>query len=502
MVNSVSQPPITPTTPKSTKVSIFYVNDIHANIDNMGRLKTAYDEFKASDSSKSSDKLVFVSGDTSIGGDIKSNKLAVAFQNGIDTMASTAGNHEFDAPEANIIEASKDAKYKILGLNTNIDPSKELSKIITKAYIQEQNGEKYGIIGLIPFDMNYHLKDPQRFDYLNLMDLEKTIPQLQKQIDDFKKQGIDKIILVSHVGLNCDREIAQRVEGIDTILSSHSHEVLEGIKEGENLFYSKKTGEPTIITQAGKDGKYFGILNLEFNDKGVIVKAQNNVNKSENFPKSVIMSSVTDKILGSAEIVGTINSVQPYPKNSLIEENPHFNFIADAVKSELNPDIVMFNSANIRGAFTSGSVSDRDIKAKTPLDNRLALIKLNEKELVDTIKVGAKSMTTSDHTPGLLNFSGIRYTVSKSGEVKEIKFIDKSGKEIAIDVNNPNIFKTYIVVTDDFVAKGGNNYLSTNKWDDAEIQFEFDKDKLVADYIRKLNKPVDIKADGRIQIVD
>ena len=40
-------------------------------------------------------------------------------------------------------------------------------------------------------------------------------------------------------------------------------EKVEGIKEGENLVYSK-TGEPVIITEAGKDGKYFGELNLTF----------------------------------------------------------------------------------------------------------------------------------------------------------------------------------------------------------------------------------------------
>lgn len=499
MVNSVSQTPIVP---KTAKVSIFYVNDIHANIENMGKLKSAYDAFNTSNPSENTDKLVLVSGDTSIGGDLKLNKLAVAFQNGIGTMASTLGNHEFDAPEKNILEATKDAKYKMLGFNTDIAPSKELGKRITKAYIQEQNGIKYGIIGLIPFDMTYHLKDPHRFDYLNLMDLEKTIPQLQKQIDDFKKQGVDKIIVVSHIGLNFDRGIAQNVEGIDVILSGHSHELLEGIQEGKNLFYSKKTGEPTIITQAGKDGKYFGILNLEFNDKGVIIKAQNNVNKSENFPNSATMDYIVNKILGPAEVVGKINSAPPYPKNHLIEENPHFEFIADAVKSELNTDIVMFNSANMRTGFKVGTISTRDLAGLTPLKNKMAIIKLNEKELVDAIKIGAKSMTTSDSTPGLLNFSGIKYTVSKSGEVKEIKFIDKAGQEVAIDVNNPNIFKTYTVATDDFVAKCGNNYLSSNKWDNAIVRFDYDKDKLAADYIKKLNKPIDVKADGRIKIID
>ena len=35
----------------------------------------------------------------------------------------------------------------------------------------------------------------------------------------------------------------------------------KGIKEGESLLYSK-SGEPVIVTQAGKDGEYAGVLNL------------------------------------------------------------------------------------------------------------------------------------------------------------------------------------------------------------------------------------------------
>lgn len=498
MVNSVSQPQ---TTPKTTKASIFYVNDIHANLPNMERIKSAYDEFNTFTPSTETDKLVLTSGDTAIGGDPKLNKLAVEFQNAIGTMASAAGNHEFDGPEENLLEVIKDAKYKILGLNTAIDPNKELSKKIIKAYIQEQKGTKYGIIGLVPFDLTYHLKDAHRFDHLNLMDLQKTLPQLQTQVNNFKKQGVDKIILVSHIGYDDDVKIAQSIEGIDVILGGHSHDVLEGIQEGKNLFYSKKTGEPTIITQAGKDGNYFGILNLEFDDKGVIVKAQNNVNKSSNFPKNAIIEYVINKTLGPAEIVGEINSAVPFPNHRLTEENAHFDFVEDAVRSELNVDIAIANSANMRFGFKAGTVNTRDLSELTPFKNQMAIIKLSEKELVDAVKVGAKSMTDSENRPGLLQVSGIRYKISKSGEVKEIKFIDKSGKEIPIDVNNPNIFKIYTVATDDFVAKGGNDYIS-NKWDNAEIKFDCDKDKFVADYIKKQTKPIDIKTDGRIQIVD
>ena len=211
------------------------------------------------------------------------------------------------------------------------------------------------------------------------------------------------------------------------------------------------------------------------------------------------MDYITNNILGKPEVVGEIKSISPMPKNSLLGENPNCNFVADIMKNELNTDIALINSGNMRASFEVGHLSTRDITALAPLNNKMCIIKMTEKELIDALKVGAKSTLEQDSSPGILQVSGLRYKMNKSGELTEIKFIDKDGKENLIDVNNPNVFKTYTVALDDFVAKGGNNYM-TNHWDNAIAKYDFDKDKLVIDYLKKFNTPIEIKTDGRIQI--
>ena len=85
----------------------------------------------------------------------------------------------------------------------------------------------------------------------------------------------------------------------------------------------------------------------------------------------------------------------------------------------------------------------------------------------------------------------------------DLKYIDSQGKETTIDINNPNTFKTYSLAIDDYCAKGKDGFSMLNKFDNAEtIKFDYDKDKSAADYIKKLGKPVEIKADGRIKVVD
>lgn len=495
-VSSTKQPQ------KTTKTSIFYINDVHSNITNLEKLKSASDNFDSFTPSEKVDKLKFSAGDVSLGVGIDKNKYGVIAQNAMGIMATAVGNHEFDLVKDNVAKVVDDSNFKLLGMNVNIpetiDSNKKIKSKIMNSYIQEQNGTKYGVIGLIPFDFRLHATHPQEYSDFDVYSIEKTIPLLQKEIDDMKEKGVNKIILLSHGGKDADKKLAQSVEGIDVIIGGHTHNLIKDLKEGENLFYSKKTGEPTIITQAGKDGQYFGILNLEFDESGVIKSAQNNVNETEKYTRNPIMKAITNKIFGKPNTVGKINSVEKY-SNCLVEENPGANFIADTVRETLPVDIAIINPGNIRGKFEAGSITDRDISEMTPFKNEMCILPLSEKEIVDAIKVGGKSLTNKASMPGILAVSGLKYTLSKNGDVKEIFFVDKEGKETKIDVNNPNPFKTYKVAADSFIVKGGNSYLS-DKRSFVEKEFDYDKDTIAIDYIKKSNKPIDIKYDGRIKI--
>lgn len=497
MVNSVSQ------TPKTTRTSIFYINDLHGQTNNMERITSASNDFDAFVPSDKTDKLKLAAGDVLLGEDLKVNQAADKFLRVNKFMASALGNHELDSSPKDMVNITKDSDCKLLGFNAKLFDGSVLNNKLIKSYIQEENGTKYGIIGLAPFDLFTRVKNKDRAKDLAIEDLDSTITDLQKEVKALKEKGVDKVIVLSHTGYTNEVKIAQSVEGIDVIIGGHSHDLIQDIKEGKNLFYSKKTGEPTIITQAGRDGNYFGVLNLEFDDKGVITKAQNNVMKSNSYSKNLPLKYVYDTILGPAEKVGFVRSADPSPVKILVEENPHASFLADAIRSELNVDIGMVNAANLRGNFEAGELNTRDISAITPFRNKMTIITVNEKELVDALDWGAKSIAKPDNKPGLMQVSGLRYKISKEGNLVDLIFIDKSGKENKIDIKNPNVFKTYTIGIDDFCAKGKDGFTMFNKFNDpATAKFDFDKDKLAADYIKKLDRPIDIKADGRIQIVD
>lgn len=483
--------------------SIFYINDIHGRIGNMARIYSAKAIYDSQMKNSDADRLTLSAGDISAGADAHLVKAATTFMNGLDLDATSDGNHEYDANPPEIAQSKADAKFKSLGANLIIPKGNPLEKIIEKTLVLEKNGHKYGLIGLAPPDLHERIRDNDSRKQIGVEDFKKSLKEIQKYSDDFKNQGINKVIILSHCGLAKDQLMAKELTGIDVIVGGHTHDLLEGVTEGKNLFYSK-TGEPVVITQGGKDGEYLGVLNLEWNnDKGIITKIQNNVVKSSEFKRNRVIKGVFDHILGKPEKLGEIHSASGPTKNRLIDPNPNAFFIMDAVRKEFDTDLALINVGNIRGFFEAGPVDSSQVFEVVPLKNDMVKMKLTEKEVVDSLKNGAKSFVNPGNKPSIVIPSGLKYTVTRKGEIKAASFVDKNGKETPIDVNNPNPNKIYTVSTDDFFASGGDN-LIPNKIQTGEYdkRYEFDKDKLVCDYIKKLNQPIDIKDDGRITVID
>lgn len=240
---------------------------------------------------------------------------------------------------------------------------------------------------------------------IKVQDVNTTIQTVQNEVNKLKAQGINKIILLSHSGLSNDKRIAQETDGIDIIFSAHTHDLLKGVKEDNNLLYSK-SGEPVVITQAGKNGDYIGILNADFDKNGVIKKVQNNIISTDDYIRPLYVKDSVEKIIGKPEVVGTVNEAVPMPKNILIEDNPHGNLIADAMRSELGTDIALLNAGNIRGRFIPNTkVDSRSISEITPFEDKMMILNLTEKQIVDAIKHGLKvSFNDKGNKPGFCLF--------------------------------------------------------------------------------------------------
>ena len=488
--------------PAKTKASIFYVNDIHGNANKMEKVKSAANQFDLQLREQPHiDSLKLCAGDTLIGSNDNKNSNAVDFINAVQFDAMTLGNHEMDNPMSKASQYYKKINSKIVSTNLVVPDNHTVKEDLVQSYVREINGHKYGILGIQPFDISTCVTAKEWLEGIDALDKEQTIQKLQEEVNKFEKQGIDKIILISHSGLEAEKEIAQKTEGIDIIIGGHSHDLMKGIKEGENLLYSKRN-EPVILTQAYKNGDYFGVLNVDFDEKGVVIEAQNNVTPTKTYSSDLLMAYFTNKNLGAPNVIGRILNKYPLKTNGMLEENPYANLLTDAMKTQLGTDIAILNAANLRGQLPKGELTDRDVSEITPFNNKIMVIEINQKELVDAIKfAGSVSFTTSDMKPGLLQLSGVTYKINKQGELLEANFINKNGEKVPIDVNNPDENIIYKTAIDNYYGSGRENFSMLNKADKALAIYDFDKDKLAIDYIKEMKKPLEIKTDGRLIVV-
>lgn len=493
--------PVDARSQNTIKTSIFYINDFHGKSINMERAVTASKVFDNSNLDGNVDKLKFSSGDIMLGEVEVTNKVAVKAQNIMGIMASAMGNHEYDMPD-NVHKVIPDMKYRLLACNINIAPNNPYAKKVEKSYVQEINGHKYGVIGTSPTDLISRLKYSRVFDDLKIDNINDTIKDVQVEIDKLKTKGINKIILLSHNGFGYDRKIAEQTDGIDIVLGGHSHNLIRDVEVDYNLLKSK-SGEPVVITQAGRDGKYCGQLDVEFDEKtGILTKVQNSVIGTRKFKRNAPVRYIFEKILGKPREVGRIAFAPPPLENDLIEPNPHANFVVDCIREELGTDIALLSAANVRGHFESGVLDSRVLDEISPFRNKLCIILYTEKEIVDALKSTCKSMVRSNNKPGLIHPSGLRYVVSSSGELKSLTFINSDGVAVPINVNNPDPNKIYRVGINDYYAQGNDGLAMLKKYDKAEKVCDFDLIQCVENHFKRTRENIIIKDDGRVTIVD
>ena len=204
------------------EMSIGYVNDIHGQTNNMMRILSGI-----------KGDLRLSAGDNDIGDEKNKtvHKATTKFLNIAGIKASALGNHEFDTKQNDFINTVKDFQGDVLSANFKKESIEnqdkdvveeqgrvDLDEYVKKSSIVEVKGEKIGLVGASPVDMFERATHPDYHKDCSVDDLEETIEDIQEEVDEFKEQGINKIVLLSHLGHKRDRVVAQNTEGIDVIV--------------------------------------------------------------------------------------------------------------------------------------------------------------------------------------------------------------------------------------------------------------------------------------------
>ena len=220
---------------------------------------------------------------------------------GYDVVAM--GNHDFDfgpVAYAGILrKASQRGEIPVILMGNAVtdpgDPADDAFEalrtdgLVKPWVIREVNGIRIGIFSLLGKDAD------ESAPYAPPVTFEKIIPAAKKLVKELKKEGCDVIICLSHSGISKDKNgmwagedvrLAQKVKGIDLIITGHTHVLL---KEPVTV-----NGVP--IVGVGDNGRYVGRLDLLAGSGGLkLVKYEAIPVDDRARAESAIQAEITDQ---------------------------------------------------------------------------------------------------------------------------------------------------------------------------------------------------------------
>ena len=253
-----------------------------------------------------------------------------------------------------------------------------------KPYIvKELGGVKIGIIGLTyPF---VDITMPQSFS--EGLEFSIGLEEVRRNVEDLKGK-VDIIILLSHMGLPLDVKLVSMVDGIDIVLSGHSHDrVIEPIVINK-----------THVIQAGSSASFLGRLDMTINENKISSVQYELIHVDEKFEEDAEVKTIVDSILElhTAErntIVGETNEIL---HRMTLEKAPMDKLITEAYISTFECDVAFSHGWRYGTPIDIGPMTLYDLHTIIPTNPELFTIELDGKTLLNVLESNLEQVYSSD----------------------------------------------------------------------------------------------------------
>ncbi|SNX28544.1 sulfate thiol esterase SoxB [Polynucleobacter meluiroseus] len=177
---------------------------------------------------------------------------------GVDVMTA---HWEMTLGEQRVLEIiQNDFQGKIDFLAQNIKTADFGDDVFPPYTLRSMNGVSVAIIGqAFPYTP---VANPRYFTPNWTFGIQEA--SLQKTIEQVRAQGAVVVVLLSHNGMDVDLKLASRVRGLDAILGGHTH---DGVPVPVKV---RNAGGVTLVTNAGSNGKFLGVLDFQVKGSQVI----------------------------------------------------------------------------------------------------------------------------------------------------------------------------------------------------------------------------------------
>ena len=463
------------------KTVILHTNDVHGAIEGYAYITALKADYEA----KGAEVILVDAGDYSQGEVYVSDTKgldAVEMMNVTGYDVVTLGNHEFDYGFAQLKDNMSKAKFKVLCADVfNADGTPIFDANYTYT---TKSGVKIGFFGMETPETQTKA-NPALIKGLTFATDDAFTKAAADQVKALKDDDI--VICVSHLGVDAESkpyrstDLYAAVKGIDFIIDAHSHTVM---MKGEN-------GEP--IQSTGTKFANIGVIVID--DASKKIESNSLYEIKEDTAKDATVAAAAQKIIDRidkeygavfAKSKVELNGAKA-PNGNRDSETNNGDLITDAMlwkvmqnKEGLTVDadhvVAITNGGGIRDYIKVGDVTKKDIKTVLPFGNTVAVIYVTGAELLEALEASTYSLPVG----GFPQVCGISYTISTAVAYdanaetypSSTYYGPKTINRVSINSINGKEFKvddTYAVVTNNFVADGGDTYYAfaaaTSKFD-------------------------------------
>jgi 2',3'-cyclic-nucleotide 2'-phosphodiesterase (5'-nucleotidase family) len=435
---------------KDAEIIILCTNDMHGSIDNFPKLSAYYKKLKA----ENPNTFLFSDGDLFSGNPLvdqypEKGYPIVDIMNRAGYCLSSLGNHEFDYGQNVLNKRIEQAEFQFICANIGYGVNSSL-KHLEPYKIFNINGITMAVLSLLEVGSG---GIPSTHP-ANVAGLKFESPV--KTVGEYSFLGNSNVfILLSHIGVERDVDIAKKYPEVDVILGGHSHtKINDGMIENG-----------VLITQASAKLNYAGETRISVK-KGKIVSK---TNKLIDLNKLKDEDSEIRELIDSYKAADRGNRVIGQTASKISGKQKLGALMTDALTEVLDLDIAFLNSGGIRlSSIPKGDITVNTVYTLDPFGNDVVKIMMSYDEIEKFLLRYQKTLV-----------SGISCTVTSKNKKKSITILDKNG--VALDKSGKYAvgMNSYIYSTYKFAHKDEGISMNVNT---ADILIKYIETKHIIDY--------------------
>lgn len=282
-------------------------------------------------------------------------------------------------------EILKELNYPMLAINVY---NKDTDDLVFDPYlIKEINGLKIGVVGIAATIVDKVM--PEHFStglYFTLGN--KELPGYIKQLK--QEKNVDLVVVLSHLGFPQEVKLANEVDGIDILLSAHTH----------NRMYEPSEVNGAIIMQSGCHGTFLGHLDIivDVEEKKIVDWNHKLVVLDEKVEEDFEMKELVDKQMKPYrdKLNKVLGKTKTDLNRNLVLESTMDNFLLNAIMDFTGAEMAFSNGWRYGAPIPKGEITLNDLYNIIPVNPPISKVKLTGRELWDMLEENLERTFATD----------------------------------------------------------------------------------------------------------